>query len=74
MAKINFVRSGFAHMGHSFLRLAGVTGIYWSRSSTTAIIAYNLRFDASAVNSLNGPYDRSYGFSLRCLQEQEAKG
>ena len=72
-----FVRSGYVNLpgvsGATF-RNAGINGYGWSsRASSTRYdgsaipSAYNLEFNASAVDPSNGPNERWLGFSLRCL-------
>ena len=72
-----FVRSGNVNLpgvsGATF-RNAGINGYGWSsRASSTRYdgsaipSAYNLEFNASAVNPSNGPNERWHSFPLRCL-------
>ncbi len=71
------VRSGYVNLpgvSGATLRNAGIDGYGWSsrasstRSDGAAIpSAYNLAFGPSDVNPSGGPYERLYGFSLRCL-------
>ncbi len=70
-AKKALVRSGHVYMGYGFLRGVGMDGRYWSHSGVALPTAYYLLFGAGGVNPSDGPFTRYYGFSLRCLQEQE---
>ena len=66
-----FVRSGLLNLpgvsGATFSH-AGLSGYWWSsRSYSDATHAYYLGFNASDVYPSDGPNNRWFGFSLRCL-------
>ncbi len=69
----HFVRSGNVNLGNGFSRNVGQNGYDWSATSTDTIWgnpglgAYNLDFNASGLNSSNGPTNRYNGFPVRCL-------
>ena len=63
------MRSGYVHVNYGYLRTVGINGYYWSHSGILVTNAYLLTFDASEAYPSRGPYNRYYGFSLRCLQE-----
>ncbi len=64
-----FVRSGYVNLPNTAgtLRNAGINADYWSSRADAATNAYNLNFNATAVNPSNGPNNRWHGFPLRCL-------
>ncbi len=62
------MRSGFIYLPYGYLLQAGLRS-YDYASSGASRYAFHMVFDASGVVPSNGPYDRHYGFSLRCLQE-----
>ncbi len=69
------MRSG--HVGPSYsagnFRDAGSGGLWWSSRGadnvwgSAGLGGYYLIFNATSVNSSNGPNSRYYAFSLRCL-------
>ena len=67
-----FVRSGWVNLNNSALRNFGLVGYGWSRSSVayssaTSANAYYLLFNADTVYPSFGPFNRYYGFPVRCL-------
>ena len=62
------MRSGHVRMDYDYLRYAGGNGYNWTASGDVTA-AYNFYFGHSGVTPINGPSGRSFGFSLRCLQE-----
>ncbi len=67
-----FVRSGNVALNDGALRLFGVSGYDWSRSSVayssaTSATAYLLAFNAGTVYPSYGPYTRWLGLPVRCL-------
>ena len=60
----NFLLAG-RYSSSSFYN-GGADGFYWSSSSYSSTLAYNLLFNSSRVNSANYNY-RRYGFSVRCV-------
>lgn len=72
MAKIPiFVRSGafFLANAASTFRYAGHGSAWWSSrtSPTSATLAYWFEINNTGSRPSWGPYDRWYGYSLRCL-------
>ena len=67
---LSFVRSGLVNLYYGYVRFAGISSYYWSRSAySNTSYAYGLGFNSSAVYPSNNVNVRYYGFSLRCLQE-----
>ena len=64
-----FVRNGVFNITNStgIFRSAGDGGQNWSSRSGTITTAYYLEYWAFDVLPSNGPYDRWFGFPLRCL-------
>ena len=67
-----FVRSGHVDLNYGSLRVFGINGYDWSRSSVayssaTSANAYYLTFNAGTVYPSSGPHARYYGFPVRCL-------
>ena len=68
------MRSGYVRMlrdiTRKVLRDVGNTSYGWTPSAiegSTSIQAYFIEIAGSYILPSNGPSDRSYGFSLRCL-------
>ena len=73
-APLYFVRSGYLAPNDGKSWHAGQNGDLWaSRGASTRYDgvttpnAYSLAFNVTGVYPSNGPTDRFYGFSLRCL-------
>ena len=67
-----FVRSGLVYLVYGSLRRFGFYGYDWSNTSmtywsATDTSAYSLNFSPSGIYPSDGPYDRWYGFPVRCL-------
>ncbi len=71
LAPLYFVRSGYIHLSVTAgtFRYAGQLGFERSSrtSPTSGTLAYYLQVDVTIIYSSQGPYNRYYGFPLRCL-------
>lgn len=63
-----FPASGYYNNGGATVGHVGEAGYYWSSSPYINNSSYNLFFDINEV-SLSAPFDKGYGFSVRCIQE-----
>ena len=65
----SFVRSGLVNLYYGYVRYAGNSSGYWSRTAYSSTpLAYRLYFGSSTVTP-SGYDNRYFGYSLRCLQE-----
>ena len=67
-----FVRSGNVDLNNGSLRFSGGVGYDWSRSavaysSATSAYSYWFEFTASESRPSTGPFNRYFGFPVRCL-------
>ena len=74
-APLYFVRSGYIYLPNTAgtFRVAGISGAWWSSRGadniwgSAGLGGYYLYFGATGVGPSDGPDNRYYGFSLRCL-------
>ncbi len=67
-----FVRSGNVDLNNGSLRFSGGVGYDWSRSavaysSATSASSYWFDFNSSVSRPSTGPFNRYFGFPVRCL-------
>ena len=67
-----FVRSGNISLNNGSLRDSGLIGYDWSRSavayySATSANSYWFDFNSSVSRPSYGPFNRYFGFPVRCL-------
>ena len=74
LAPLYFVRSGLVYLiSAGTFRVAGISGAWWSSRGadniwgSAGLGGYYLYFGATGVGPSDGPDNRYYGFSLRCL-------
>lgn len=67
-AWLRLAAAGYRNYNNGSLNNAGSNGNYWSSTTNNSNNAYNMNFNSSNSNPSNN-WNRSNGFSVRCLKE-----